>query len=99
MTPAIAAGLLGVLLVAVSYFRAQAPPKIKLACAALKALGLLALLACFLEPLWTSEHPKPGANKLALVVDNSGSLRVQGKGEKETRDEAVRRSLLGVGNA
>ncbi len=96
LIPALAGAALACLLVAISYVRAPIPPRKKLACAALKLLGILALLACFLEPVWTSERPKPGANKIALVADNSESLRLLGRGETEPRSEALRRAVTGA---
>ncbi len=61
--------------------------------------GLAALLACFLEPAWTGDQAKPGANLFAIVADNSESLTIQGAGEPATRAAELRRLLAGDRNA
>lgn len=82
-----------------SYARAAVPVRLRAGCAALKLLGLAALLACFLEPAWTGDQAKPGANLFAIVADNSESLHIQGEGEPETRAAELRRLLTGDRNA
>jgi len=59
-------------------------------CPALKLLGLLALAACLLEPLWSGQRVKPGANLFAIVADNSQGLQIHDKGAKRTRGELLR---------
>ncbi len=54
--------------VAWSYLRTPAPRLLRLACAALKLLGAAILLACLLDPMWSSERAKPGANVIAVVA-------------------------------
>ncbi|HEV7403021.1 MAG TPA: hypothetical protein VGO11_08855 [Chthoniobacteraceae bacterium] len=81
-----------------SYARAAVPLRLRAGCAALKLLGLAALLACFLEPAWTGDQAKPGANLFAIVADNSESLRIQGAGEPEPRAAELRRLLTGDRN-
>ena len=71
---AVALGLVGI-----SYFRTRASHRLRLACAVLKLLGLAALLACLLEPMWSEQRAKPGANLFAIVADNSRSLTVRDK--------------------
>ena len=55
----------------------QAPRWVRLTCVTLKFLGLVALAACLLEPLWSDERAKPGANYLVLLADNSQSMQVK----------------------
>src|SRR6187397_2881723 len=57
-----------------SYRRAPASPGLRLACVVLKLLGLLALAACLLEPLWTSERARPGANFFVVLADKSQGM-------------------------
>src|SRR3954463_763552 len=78
-----------------SYARAAVPLRLRAGCAALKLLGLAALLSCFLEPAWTGEQAKPGSNLIAVIADNSASLTLQGEGEAESRDAALRHLLNG----
>ena len=42
------------------------------------AVGLL--LLCLLEPLISGVRPRSGANLLAILVDNSRSMRIAGRG-------------------
>ena len=76
-----------------SYARAGVPPGTRLACAALKILGLAALAACLLEPMWTGERARPGANIIAVIADNSQSMTLHGPEEKESRAAMLARLL------
>lgn len=91
------AAALGVALVftAWSYVRTPGPRGLRLACATLKLLGIAALLACLLEPMWTGQRAKPGANLLALVADNSLSMKLHGRGEAASRGEMLTRIVAG----
>ncbi|MEA3213120.1 MAG: hypothetical protein QOE70_6177 [Chthoniobacter sp.] len=84
--------------VAWSYLRTDAPRRLRLACALLKLIGLAALLACLLEPMWSGQRAKPGANVLAIVADNSLSMKLHGRGEPETRGASMQRFLSGERN-
>src|SRR5262249_32092871 len=64
--PAIAIFIVALGFVAASYFRTAAPARLRLACAALKLAGVAAVLACLIEPMWTGQRAKPGANLLAI---------------------------------
>lgn len=63
------------------------------ACLALKILGLAALAACLLEPLWTTERARTGANLFAVVADNSQGLQIKDRGDVATRGEGLRALL------
>ncbi len=93
--PVAVAAIAGIALVAWSYFRTPAPRPIRLACAGLKLLGLLALLACLLEPAWVGQRAKPHANLIAVVADNSRSMSLAGSGDSLSRGEAMRQFLTG----
>jgi hypothetical protein len=97
--PAVACGGVGLLLIASSYLRTPASRSLRLGCAALKVVGLAALLACLLEPMWTGERAKPGANLIAIVADNSLSMKLKGRGESQTRGESLVGVLTGESNA
>lgn len=86
-----AAGFLfvAILLLVWTYLRAPVDRKLRTACAFLKLLGLAALLACLLDPLWSSQRAKPGANFLAIVADNSQGLGIKDRGETQTRGAAL----------
>ena len=78
-----------------SYRRLALPPAIRVACISLKLIGLLALAACLLEPLWTKERARPGANLFVVMADNSAGLKVHDAGVKESRGEQLRGLLTG----
>lgn len=73
-----------------NYWRAPARTGIRTACAFLKIVGLLALAACLLEPLWTGQRARPGANFFLLVADNSQGMQVKDNGVQLTRGELLR---------
>ena len=54
-------------------------------CPMLKGLGIAALALCMLEPLWSRERVKPGANLFAIVADNSAGLQIADSGETQSR--------------
>lgn len=62
-------------------------------CPLLKIAGLAALGLCLLEPLWSSQRVKPGANLLAVLADNSQSLQIHNRGESRSRGEVLRELL------
>lgn len=74
-----------ILLLAWTYLRAPADRKLRAAGACLKLLGMAALLACLLEPLWSTKRARPGANFMAVVADNSQGMGIKDLGETKTR--------------
>jgi uncharacterized membrane protein len=84
--------LLAVALLAWSYRAAPAGP-IRWTCLGLKILGLAALLTCLLEPLWSGQRARPGANLFAIVADNSQGLQIKDRGETRNRGEVLRELL------
>lgn len=81
-------------LLAWSYRAAPSHPlSIRIACALLKALAVLALAFCLLEPLLTQQRAKPGANLLALVADNSQGLQIHDANASLSRGQALSRTL------
>jgi uncharacterized membrane protein len=66
------------------------PAGLRWGCLALKALGLVALALCLLEPLWLGQRARPGANLFAVLADNSQGLQVQDRASAKSRGEALR---------
>ena len=65
-----------------SYLRSGGPLSLRLSAVFLKTIGILLLAACLVEPLFTGERPRPGANLMIVVADNSRSMQLaDGKGE------------------
>ena len=89
LLPAGAFLFVAILLLVWTYLRAHADRKLRPACAFLKLLGLAALLACLLDPLWATQRAKPGANFLALVADNSQGMNIKDRGDTVTRGAAL----------
>ncbi|MEO8351341.1 MAG: hypothetical protein ABI680_06385 [Chthoniobacteraceae bacterium] len=96
--PAVIGALVAIAIVAISYVRTPAPRGLRLTCAALKIAGFAALAFFLLDPMWTSERAKPGANVIAVIADNSASMDLHGNGESESRAEVLRRSVTGEKN-
>ncbi|HWX19966.1 MAG TPA: glutamine amidotransferase [Candidatus Binatia bacterium] len=90
---AVSATAIGLFLLLWTY-RAAPPGLARWLCPFLKALGLAALAVCLLEPLWSGQHARPGANLFAIVADNSQGLQIKDRGATQTRGE----SLLGLLN-
>ena len=44
-----------------------------------KMLGLLLLAICMLEPLWSGQRARPGANLFVVLADDSQSFRLVDK--------------------
>lgn len=53
--------------------------------AALKVAAVAALAVCLLEPMLRIERPRPGANVVAIVVDNSRSMEITPPGQSGSR--------------
>ncbi len=75
------------------YRRASADRWVRTSGLFLKFLGLAALFLCLLEPLWSGQRARPGANFLAIVADNSQGLRTKDRGESRSRGEVLRHAL------
>lgn len=76
-----------------SYLQTSSHSRLKMACLALKAVAILLLAVSLLDPLYVGTRPKPGSNLFLVVADNSRSLQLADRGARETRGEAVRKSL------
>ena len=59
----------------------------------LKFAGLILLCLCALEPQWTSQHARPGANVFAVLADNSQSMTLTDGDAKESRGAQLREAL------
>lgn len=86
--------LFTVALLAWTYLRAPASPGLRAACAFLKFLGFAALAAILLEPLWSAQRARPGANYFAVVADNSQGMQIKDKGAAKSRGEELHGLLL-----
>src|SRR5690349_7508483 len=71
-----------------SYYSAQAGRR-KWLLLALKLAGVVALAFCLLEPLWSGQRVRPGANLFAIVADNSQGLQIKDRGETRSRADLL----------
>lgn len=62
----------------------------------LKLLGLTLLALCLLEPQWTGQRVRPGANLFAILADNSAGLNLTDAGANKSRAEQMK-DLLNAG--
>lgn len=89
-----AAGTLALALALVAWsYRAGPSGLARWVCASLKTLGFAALALCLLDPRWTGQRARPGANLFAVVADNSQSLQIKDRGAAESRGESMQRLL------
>ncbi len=73
-----------------SYLGRQRRTASNLVAMLLKCLAVVALAFCLLEPQMRIERPRPGANLLAIVVDNSRSMQIRPAGAAHSRAEGLR---------
>ncbi len=94
LLPAAAALGGALLLLFWGYRRAPATGVVRAACFGLKLVGILALAACLLEPLWSGQRARPGANFFAIVADNSQGMTIKDRGQSRSRGELLRATLI-----
>ncbi len=90
--PAAAIAGLGLLLLFWSY-RAAPSGWARWACPFLKVLGFAALAWCLLEPLWSGQQARSGANLFAILADNSQSLQIADRGSPRHRGQVLQELL------
>src|SRR4030042_75962 len=56
----------------------------------LRLLGVLVLLLCLIEPLWSGRHVKSGANLFLVIADNSSGMNVHDQGMTRSRGEILK---------
>ncbi|MCA9131628.1 MAG: hypothetical protein KDA45_00665 [Planctomycetales bacterium] len=59
----------------------------------LKTLAVVALGFCLLEPMQRLQRARPGANVVAVLVDNSRSMEIRPAGERQSRVAKLRQPL------
>ncbi|MEW6304887.1 MAG: glutamine amidotransferase [Verrucomicrobiota bacterium] len=75
------------------YRGANADKGIRVACVFLKLLGVSVLLACLLEPLWSGQRARPGANHFVVMADNSQGMNIKDAGELKSRAQNLQALL------
>src|SRR5262249_41425969 len=74
-------------------YRSSPSGPLRWICVPLKLLGFCALAFCLLEPLWSGQKARPGANLFAILADNSQGLQIKARGATETRADFLRHLL------
>ncbi len=59
----------------------------------LRLLGVLVLVLCLIELLWSGRRAKFGANLFLVVADNSSGMNVRDQGITQSRGEVLRAAL------
>ncbi len=62
----------------------------------LRALGVLLLILCLMDPHWTGERPAKGANIVAILADNGQGLQLADSGVTESRGQTLKNWLAGT---
>ena len=87
----LAAGILGLAVVLAGWsYRAAPNGWPRWVCAGLKLAGVSALALCLLEPLWSGQRVRPGANVFAVLADNSQGLQIKDRGATQSRGDILR---------
>jgi uncharacterized membrane protein len=95
---ALALGAVGIAIAVWNYWRATSPRWVRVACFALKAVGIALLAVCLFDPHYVGERPIPGTNLFLVVVDNSRSMQLTDSGQKQTRAAEIQASLAPKSN-
>lgn len=93
IVPAVALGVIAGIIVVVRYAGANLDRRTRLQAATLKGVALGLLIVCLLEPLWSGQRARPGANLFAILADNSKSMNVQDPQLKDSRGELLKNLL------
>ncbi|MDB5391255.1 MAG: hypothetical protein JWM11_6901 [Planctomycetaceae bacterium] len=90
---AVLLAVLAVVAVVGSYRRGGSASWLRGLAATLKVVGIIALAACLIEPLFTGTRPRPGSNLFLVVADNSRSLQLSDKGQSKSRGAVMQDRL------
>jgi uncharacterized membrane protein len=80
------------------YRRAGRTDVIRALAFGMKVVALALIAACLLEPLWTAPTPKPDANVVVVLADNSRGMAIAERVGGESRNAALRK-IIGDGTA
>lgn len=73
-----------------SYSKGTVNRGLRSVCLLLKLCGITLLAACLLEPLWSGQRARPGANYFAVIADNSQGMQIKDQGDTQTRAANLR---------
>src|SRR5579859_5853113 len=78
-----------------TYRRETGGRGVRVAAFLLKLLGILTLAACVLDPLWSGQRARPGANLFVVLADNSQGLLIKDRDAPQSRGAFLRDLLTG----
>ena len=87
--PAVVAGLIVAAAAIWSYSQRGIASSVRLLAAACKILAIVLIAICLLEPLRSGSRPRPQANVLPILVDNSQSMQLKGMSANRSRGAEV----------
>lgn len=93
IVPTIIVGTLITFFVGIAYFKTSGDRWVRGLCLLLKLTAVLLLALCLIEPVQRTEHPRPKANLVPILVDTSQSMRVKSPGSSEARSDQIIASL------
>jgi len=76
-----------------SYRRSPLEGPLRYVGISLRVLGATIILICLLEPMWTSQRAKPGANWFAVLADNSQGMQIYDPGSDKSRGAEMKSML------
>ena len=85
LLPAAVAVACAAILVVWGYGRQPVSLSLRILAAGLKVVGIAALAFCLLEPMRAGQRPRPKANLLPILVDNSQSMGIDPAGDGADR--------------
>jgi uncharacterized membrane protein len=94
--PAVPVLIATVILLVWSYRRSAEIGAVHKIAFCLKLLGVLVLLLCLLEPLWSGRRAKSGANLFVVIADNSSGMNVRDHDMSLSRGESLLAALRQV---
>ncbi|NNE00921.1 MAG: hypothetical protein HKN47_26700, partial [Pirellulaceae bacterium] len=87
--PSIVLGIVLAVLVLWNYSQRGIIAPVRLLAMALKLAAIGFIAVCLMEPLRSGKRPRPRANVLPILVDNSQSMQLKSVGSDQTRGETV----------
>jgi uncharacterized membrane protein len=96
--PAVPVLVAAIVLLAWSYRRSPEIGTVHRIAFVLRLLGVLVLLLCLIEPLWSGRRVKSGENLFLVVADNSSGMNVRDQGMTASRGEILK-SVFGPGKS
>jgi uncharacterized membrane protein len=94
IAPAVALGVFAGVVVVARYSTAMLDNRTKWLAAVCKGIALAMLTVCLLEPLWSGQRVRPGANLFAILADNSQSLSIRDPRSESPRGTDLKQRLV-----